>query len=772
MRALLPATLSLGFAAALTAQTPTSIDGRVDALLRQMTVEEKVGQMTQLTIMAVSRTQGSATVAHELDSLKLDSAIVHYHVGSILNVWDAAFTPAHWRDVTATIQRFAGRTRLKIPVIYGIDAVHGHHYMVGSTLFPQNIALAATWNPDLARRAAEITAYETRASGIPWNFAPVLDLGRQPLWSRFFETFGEDPYLISVLGVATVEAQQRDPRSALAAVLGTGPAGVVARRPNVPGAPRVGGDIFVAATGKHYLGYSLPLSGHDRTTAWIPERQLREYVLPQFRAAIRAGLRTVMVNSGDINGVPVHASKEILTDLLRKELGFTGIAVSDWEDINKLVYMHRVAATPKDAVRMAVMAGIDMSMVPYNVDFARFLVELVREGAVPESRIDEAVRRILRLKLELGLFENALADEGMLANVGAQGFKAVSKAAAEEAVTLLRNERGLLPLAKTSRVLVTGPGAMSLPAMYGSWSYTWQGTDTLMYPKDAKTFLDAIRGQVGAARVTYVPGATFDREVDIAAAATAARSADVAVVALAEFPSTETPGNIDDLVMPAAQLKLARAIESTGTPVVITLFENRPRIIREVVDSARAVVTAYETGPFGGEAMAGVLFGAVNPSGKLPFSYPRFTGAIVPYDRTASGNMTASGPTGGYNPEWPFGHGLSYTTFTYGDLRVASQTLGTNDTLVVTVRLANSGSRAGKEVVQLYVRDMVASIAPPMQRLRAFQKVSLGPGESRSLTLRVPVQELAFIGLDNRPVVEPGEFEVMVGGQAAKFTVR
>jgi beta-glucosidase len=516
----------------------------------------------------------------------------------------------------------------------------------------------------------------------------------------------------------------------------------------------------------------MPLSGHDRTTAWIPERQLREYVLPQFRAAIRAGLRTVMVNSGDINGVPVHASHEMLTDLLRKELGFTGIAVSDWEDINKLVYMHRVAATPKDAVRMAVMAGIDMSMAPYNVDFARYLVELVREGAVPQSRIDEAVRRILRVKFELGLFENAAADQGMLANVGAPGFREASKAAAEEAVTLLRNERGLLPLAKTSRVLVTGPGATSMPAMYGSWSYTWQGTDTLMYPKDAKNFLAAIRGKVGAERVTYVPGATFDREEDIAAAANAARNADVAIVALAEFPSTETPGNIDDLVLPAAQLKLARAIEATGTPVVLTLFENRPRIIRDVVDSSRAVVTAYETGPFGGEAMAGVLFGDVNPSGRLPFSYPRFTGAIVPYDRSASGNMTASGPTGGYNPEWPFGHGLSYTTFAYSDLRVGAPTLGANDTLVVTLRLANSGSRPGKEVVQLYVRDLVASIAPPMQRLRAFQKIALGAGESKSITLRVPVQELAFIGLDNRPIVEPGEFEVMVGGQTAKFTVR
>ena len=731
-----------------------------------MTLEEKVGEMTQLTIQAVSRTQGSATVPHQLDSLKLDSALVHYNVGSLLNVWDVAFTPDHWREVITTVQRFAQRKRLKIPVIYGIDAVHGHNYMVGSTIFPHNIALAATWNPDLVRRANEITAYETRASGISWNFSPVLDLGRQPLWSRLFETFGEDVHLASTLGVAAIHGQQRDPRSALTPLLGT--ALTAARQAN----PRVGGDIFVAATGKHFLGYSMPLNGKDRTTAWIPERQLREYFLPTFRAAIQAGLRTVMINSGDINGEPVHASREILTDLLRTELGFTGIAVTDWEDIGKLVTLHHVAPTLKEAVRMSVMAGIDMSMDPYDFDFHHYLVELVREGAVPQSRIDESVRRILKVKLELGLFENAGPEAAMLANAGAPPFRAVSRAAAEESITLLKNDRNVLPLAKTARVLVTGPGATSLPAMYGSWSYTWQGTDTLMYPKDVKTLLEAIRGEAGAGHVTYVPGATFDREVDIAAAVAAARTAEVAVVALAEWPSTETPGNIDDLTMPAAQLRLAHAIEAVGIPVVLTLFENRPRIIRDVVDGARAVVTAYETGPYGGEALADVLFGDVNPSGKLPFSYPRFTGAMVPYDRAQSANATASGSEGGYNPEWAFGHGLSYTTFAYSELRVGSPSLGQGDTLGVSVTVANTGTRAGKEVVQLYVRDLYASVTPAIRRLRGFQKLSLAPGERRAVTFRVPVRELAFIGLNNRPMVEPGEFDVMIGGQTARFTVR
>jgi beta-glucosidase len=751
-------------ASAAYAQRPTtaaSVDSRVEDLLKKMTIEEKVGEMTQLTIQAVSKTRGSSTVAHELDSLKLDSALVHYNVGSLLNVWDAAFTPQHWQQVITTIQRFAARTRLHIPVIYGIDAVHGDHYMLGSTLFPQNIAMAATWNEDLVRRANQITAYETRASGIPWNFSPVLDLGRQPLWSRFFETFGEDVYLASTLGAAAVEGEQRDPRPSLAALLPQ------------RGAPSlVGGRVFVAATGKHYLGYSMPLSGKDRTTAWIPDRQLREYFVPTFRAAINAGLRTVMVNSGDINGVPVHSSHEILTDLLRRDLGFRGVAVSDWEDINRLFTVHHVARDRKEAVRMAVMAGIDMSMVPYDLSFYHDLIALVKEGAVPQSRIDEAVRRILTLKFDLGLFENAAPDPAMLANVGAAGFRGVSRSAAEEAITLLKNDGKLLPLAKTSRVLVTGPGATSLPAIHGSWTYTWQGTDTALYPKDVKNPLDAIRAIAGAGNVTYVPGASFDAEVDIPAAVAAARNADVAIVILAEWPATEQPGIINDLAMNAAQVRLARAIEATGKPVVLALFEGRPRIIRPAVDSARAVLTGYQTGPFGGEAMASVLYGDVNPSGKLPYTYPKYAGSIEFYDYTGQVAATSDQREGGFTPEWPFGHGLSYTTFAYSNLRLGSAQARLRDTVTVSVTVANTGARQGKEVVQLYVHDLVASVDPPNRRLRGYQKVALAPGERRTVTFRLAIQDLAFIGRDNKPVVEPGDFDVLIGGLTARLTVR
>ncbi|HEY2025958.1 MAG TPA: glycoside hydrolase family 3 N-terminal domain-containing protein, partial [Gemmatimonadaceae bacterium] len=687
--------------------------------------------------------------------------------------------PARWRELTTTIQHIAARKRVPIPVIYGIDAVHGFHYMVGGTVFPQNLAMAATWNPALVRREHEITAYEVRASGITWNFAPVLDVGRQPLWSRFFETYGADVHLATVLGREAVLGEQRDPRPTLDALFPEQPTPLGPRTTASSSDGRAGGaadpdrQTFVAATGKHFLGYAVPLSGKDRTTALIPERQLREYYLPTFRAAIQAGLRTVMINSSDVNGVPVHASHEILTDLLRKELKFDGIAVSDWEDIRKLNTVHHTASSPKDAIRQAVMAGIDMSMVPVGYDFSDSLLALVHEGRVPVARINEAVRRILRVKLQLGLFENPWPDSARLARAGAPPFQAASRAAAEEAITLLKNDRGLLPLSKTARVLVTGPGATSLPAQFGSWSYTWQGTDTAMYPRNVKTLLDAVRDQVGGGRVTYVRGSGFDDDVDVAAAVAAARTVDVAIVALAEWPSAEQPGNIDDLALAPAQIRLARAIEATGTPVVLTFFHNRPRIVRGAVDSARAVVTAYETGPFGGEALAGVLFGDVNPSGRLPFAWPRHTGAVVQYDHAYPDEIGANGgKANGYDPEWGFGDGLSYTTFAYANLRLNRATARAADTVVVSVDVTNSGTRAGKEVVQLYVRDRYASVDPPVRRLRDFEKITLAPGEQRTVTFHLPVQRLAFVGLDNRLVVEPGDFDVMVGALTQPFVVK
>ena len=760
-RLLLAALLLLSSAAAAEGQAADPIGRRVEALLRRMSLEEKVGQMTQLTLQAVSSRPKSPDAPLLLDSMKLQHAVVEKHIGALLNVYGAAMSPNEWGDAITTIQRFARRARVSIPVMYGIDAVHGQVYQTGSTIFPHNIAMAATFNPSLMRRASEITAYETRAGGIPWNFAPVLDLGRQPLWPRFYETFGEDPYLASEFGVASVLGNQRDPWPSLQPLLGAG-----AIR------PRMNGTVFVAATAKSFIGYSMPLSGKDRTTAWIPERELRELFMPSFRAAIRAGIRTVMINTSDINGIPVHADHALLTDLLRGELGFTGFTVSDWEDIVRLVTVHRVAADHRDAVRMAVNAGVDMCMVPYDFAFTDDLIALVKAGAVSRTRIDEAARRILRVKVELGLFESALPDSSAIANVGAPAFQRVSREAASESITLLKND-GLLPLSRTARVFVTGPTADYLPSMYGGWSFTWQGDDTTRYPKNVKTLLAAVRDRVGAANVTYVPGASFNDTLDVAAAVVAARGANVAIVALGEGAYAETPGNIDDLALSASQVRLARAIEASGTPVVVALFHGRPRIVRAVVDGARAVVTGYETGPYGGEALADVLFGAVNPSGRLPFTWPRSSGAIlIPYDRARPADIGGTDSTSkGYDPEWAFGHGLSYTTFTYAELRVAAPRIGATDSLRVSVTVTNSGARAGKEVVQLYVRDLVASVTPPMRRLRRFEKISLEPGESRTVRFAVAARELSFVGRDDKLVLEPGAFDAMVANLHAGFEV-
>ncbi|CAN5909128.1 glycoside hydrolase family 3 N-terminal domain-containing protein [soil metagenome] len=763
---ILVATLLIARGAA--AQAP---DPRVEALLRRLTLEEKVGEMTQLDISAVTAVQGTATRAQVLDSAKLEEVIVHRNVGALLNVAGVALTPKQWLDATRMIQRFAERRRVPVPVLYGIDAVHGHQYMLGGTIFPQNIAMAATWNPMLVRRTNQITAYETRASGIAWNFSPVLDLARQPLWSRFFETFGEDVYLTSVLGREAIEAEQASPIAAVDSLL-AGRSMSMLGAPTMPAAGmRPYGDVFVAATGKHFIGYSASLSGRDRTSAWLPERQLRELFLPPFQAAIDAGVRTIMANSGEVNGIPVHSSHELLTDLLRTELGFRGVVDSDWEDINRLVTITHVARTRRDAVRMAINAGVDMSMVPYNTIFIDDVLSLVHAGAISEARIDEAVRRILKLKVDLGLLESAGPDAARLANAGSAQFNAVSRRAAEEAVTVVKNDHGTLPLARGVRILVTGPGATSLPVQHGGWTYTWQGTDTAMYPKSVPNLLTALRTQFGADRISYSSGATLTAEANIAAAVAAARNADVVIVALGEPPVVEKPGDIDDLALPEAQLKLARAMEETGKPVILTLFESRPRTVRSVVDSAHAIVLGYLTGPFGGEAIARVLAGDVNPSGKLPFSYPRNAGAIEHYDRSTSGDVGISKPDGGYNPEWDFGFGLSYTTFAYDSLALAKNAVGVRDTLVVSVAVSNTGRRAGMEVVQVYSRQMTASVTPAMKRLRAFEKVQLAPGERRVVTFRIPVQRLAFVGRDNRFAVEPGDFELMVGGRTVKLAV-
>jgi beta-glucosidase len=730
---------------------------KIEDLLKRMTLEEKVGQMTQLALaMVISGSDQDA----KIDPAKLEKAFVKYGVGSILNVSDQALTVDKWHEMIGQIQEAATKkTRLGIPMIYGIDSIHGANYVRGATLFPQEIGMAATFNPELMKRAAEIAAIETRAAAIPWSFSPVLDLGRNPLWPRFWETFGEDPYLAKVMGVAFVRGLEGDD---------------------------VSSQTQVASSLKHYMGYSFPLTGRDRTPAWIPENYLREYFLPTFESAVKAGARTIMVNSGEINGVPGHINRHILTDILRTELGFKGFVVSDWEDIKKLVTTWRIAANEKEATRLAVMAGIDMSMVPNDYSFADHLIALVKEGAVPQARIDEAVRRILRVKFELGLFETPMPDASLKAKFGLPEYRDASLQAARESITLLKNNNNILPLSKNTKVLVTGPTSDSLVSMNNGWTWVWQGSEESLYPKDRLTIRKAIEAKVGAANVTFVQGTKIARapgpsnstptdqeqEVDIAAAVSAARNVDVVVLALGEGSYCETPGNITDLTIGEPQIKLAEAIKATGKPVVMVLVEGRPRVINRIADIASAILMAYNPSDEGGRAIADILFGDVNPSGKLPFTYPRTPNGLINYDHkpfetenTAFGNMA-------FNPQFGFGEGLSYTTFAYSDLRLGKQTISANEELPVSVTLKNTGSRAGKEAVLVYVSDLVASLSPPGKRLRRFAKINLDPGQSKTLTFKLRREDLSFIGTDNKPVLEPGDFEVRVGNLTQKFTLK
>jgi beta-glucosidase len=729
---------------------------KIEALLKRMTLEEKVGQMTQLTINMVTSGRDQAI---RVEPAKLDKAIVRYGVGSILNVNNQALTVDRWHEVINQIQDSATRkTRLGIPVIYGIDSIHGANYVQGGTLFPQEIGMAATWNPELMKRGSEVAAMETRAAGLPWSFSPVLDIGRQPLWPRFYETFGEDPYLAKVMGVAFVRGMEGDD---------------------------VAAQDHVASCLKHYIGYSFPLSGRDRTPAWIPENELREYFLSPFAAAVKAGARTIMVNSGAVNGVPGHINHYLLTDVLRGELGFEGVAVSDWEDIKKLLTMWHVAATEKEATRMAVMAGIDMSMVPLDYSFSDYLIALVKEGAVPQSRIDEAVRRILRLKFDLGLFEKPTPDAALKSKIGLVESRQDSLQAARESMTLLKNTNNLLPLKKNRKILVTGPTADSLISLNNGWTYVWQGSEESLYPKDRSTIRRAIEVKVGAPNITYFPGTKITRragstsnntptnietEVDIPAAVQAARDADVVVLCLGEGSYTESPGNIPDLTLGEPQLRLAEAIEATGKPVVLVLVEGRPRIINRIVDKAGAVLMAYNPGNEGGQAVADVLFGDFNPSGKLPFTYPRTPNGLLTYDHKAF--ETEAFEKAAFTPQFEFGSGLSYTTFAYSDLQLNKQTITSNGELSVSITVRNSGQRAGKEVVQLYLSDLVASLSPAGKRLKRFAKIYLESGQSRTLTFQLGHDDLSFIGANNKPVVEPGEFEVTIAGLKQGFAVK
>lgn len=722
-------------------------DPAVESLLAKLSLDEKIGQMGQLDLMTVT-VKGSSPI--KLDEAKLREAVVTYGVGSFINNGlGRALSLAEWTYVHKTIQDLIrAETPNQVPLLYGIDSIHGATFVLDATLFPQQIAMAATRNPELMRRSAEISAAETRAAGLRWTFAPVLDVGRQPLWARFPETFGEDPHLTAVFGAAAVRGFEGD---------------------NLAAPDRV------AACLKHYIGYSFPQTGKDRSPTLLPDWYLREYFLSPFQAAVKAGARTVMVNSGEVNGIPVHGSKYLLTDVLRGELGFKGVIVSDWEDVVRLHTWHKTADSPAEAVRQAVEAGLDLSMVPLDYSFFKLLKQLVQDGKVSEARIDESVRRILQLKAEVGLLKQPYVEPEAVKQFGRPEYRQTALTAAEEAVTLLKNERAVLPLEKTAKVLVVGPAAKSISALHGCWSFTWQGTDEKVYPENSLSIADAVRQKIGVNNVTVHVGVNFSGEdVDMKAAVAAARETDVIVLCLGEDAYAETPGDINDLDLPAEQLALAQQLYVVGKPVVLILVEGRPRVIREIEPGAAGIVLAYWPGAGGAQALANVLFGDVNPSGKLPFTYPRHANNLLTYDRKYTSmvaEISAPGETkvNPAKPQWEFGHGLSYTTFALTNLSLSAAELKGDGTLKVSVEVHNTGTRAGKAVVELFTSDLYASLTPAGKRLRAFTKVELQPGEVRTVKFELRASDLTFINAASKRVVEPGDFEVSVGELKAKF---
>lgn len=719
----------------------SAADVNIEKLIRSMTLEEKVGQMCQIDLGVIAEGDiCQLKIPQELDMQKLETVFSKYYVGSVLNVGcgAGAMDMENWRKLLHTLyQKSAEYQPHHIPLLFGIDAIHGAGYTKSAVLLPQQLAQAATWNPELVQKGYQMTAYETRATGIPWNFSPVLDLGRQVLWSRFFETFGEDIHLAKSMTEAAIRGLQGE---------------------------NIGGTYQVAACMKHFLGYSNPISGKDRTPVYMSDRTLREYYLPTFQKAIELGAATVMINSGEIDGVPVHANKEILTDLLRDELGFEGVAVTDWEDIWKLVNVHHVAKDKKEAVQIAIDAGIDMSMVPNDTEFCDLLIELVREERISEQRIDLSVRRILQLKKDLGLFDQVMTALKDYPDFASPKHKETSYMTAAEAITLLKNEGNTLPVTAKSRLTFCGPGADDAKFLLGAWSRSWQGTDTNLQDK---TLWDIAQKECNAQLIPWNEAVAPSKKSLLSNTA----NSDLVVICLAENPSTEIPGNINSLELPEDQKQLVREIKSLGKKIALLCNFNRPLIITEEVEMADAVVYAYQPGQEGARAIIDVLLAKINPSGKLPFTYPKYSATLVKYDRKHSEDLHIDFSSNAYDPLFDFGHGLSYTSFAYSDLKTDRKEYSATDDIRLTLTVKNTGKRAGQEVIQIYYQDQVASITPSVRKLCAYQKVKLENGESRSVDIRIPLTELSLVNRDLERVVEPGDFSLMVGNLKTQIHV-
>lgn len=721
-----------------------------------LTVEEKVGQTCQITLDAVAQTdpQGRTLVPLKLDTNKLTEALVKYKVGSILNVSWHTLSRDQWKEITETIHAYYASGRIKSPVIYGIDAIHGVNYTRGATLFPQEIGLAATWNPSIAEEFARITAYETRASGIPWNFSPVLDLGRNPLWSRNFETLGEDPYLCSVMGAAIIKGYQGNNSASI-------------------------DSLHVLACMKHFVGYSASMSGRDRTPAWIPDKYMKEYYLPSFKAAVDAGAHTVMINSGTVNGVPGHVNQALIQHTLKDDWRFRGFAVSDWEDFNMLHTVHRVAPDLKTAYEQAFNAGVDMSMVPLSPDYKFYcesMIQSVNEGKISLDRLNDAVNRISSTKQAVGLMNKVQPSLAQYTAFGSAQHKLAAKKAALESITLLKNN-DILPLNASAKFLVAGPTSDNLIFLNGAWTHTWQGMDTSFNTQGCKTIVQAFQDKYGT-NCIFSKGVELFKEREVEQSRFVSLEdyikkldeVETVVLCLGELPSTEKPGDLRSLNLDSKQLELAKMAYAKKKRVILLLVEGRPRIIRDIVDQAAAVVQCYLPGDYGAEALVELISGEANFSGKLPYTYPKYDGVMEFYDRPRSVDRSNVGDFNAFNPEWPFGFGLHYGEVSYEHLK-SNEVLSENSPWEISVDVINKGHREIDEVVQLYVGDEIASMVPAGEQLKRFQKVKIPAGKSVTVHFVLNKTDLMLVNQSGEWVFEPGTFTYTIGSMKGKVVI-
>lgn len=728
------------------------IEAQVEQTLKKLTLEEKIGQMMELVTDLFGANDKNGVFY--IDEHKTDSILSRYKIGSILNAPNTcAPTAKQWEKYIAQIQKISMK-RIGIPCVFGLDQNHGSTYTQGGTLFPQNINVAATFNREIARRSAEATAYETRAVSVPWTYSPTVDLGRDARWPRIWENFGEDCYLSSEMGKAMVYGfQGEDPN-------------------NID-------QYHIATSMKHFMGYGVPWTGKDRTPAYISPADLREKHFAPFLAGLQAGALTVMVNSASVNGVPMHANKEFLTGWLKEETGWDGVLITDWADINNLYTREMVAKDKKDALRIAINAGIDMIMEPYSCDACGYLVELVKEGKIPMSRIDDACRRVLRMKYRLDLFKNPTQKLKNYPKFGGEEFAKLALEGATESMVLLKNEGNILPLQHGKKILLTGPNANQMRCLDGGWSYTWQGHRADEFAGKYNTIYEAFCNEYGKENVILNQGVTYnekgkyweENEPQIQEAVAAAKDADVIVACIGENSYTETPGNLTDLWLSENQRNLVKALAQTGKPVILVLNEGRPRLIADIEPLAQGIINILIPGNMGGDALSNLVSGKSNFSGKMPYTYPKEINSLANYDFKKSEEVGTMEGAYDYNAkitqQWGFGYGLSYTSYKYSNLKVSQSDFRHGDIIKVSVDVKNTGKVAGKESVLLFSSDLIASVVPDGRRLRAFDKVELQPGETKTVTFELKADDLAFVGWNGKWRLEEGDFKLMIADQSA-----